>query len=1730
MTMADDRSRTSRPSWRGEAETSPLRPKERERKYKWTERGAGPAVSPQGPKSRSLRLLFGLVGFAGCLILTVWLIWLLNPPQPAAIVLVGANYATNLAVPHNALGWEGLLGIERLSKTPRPWAVFNPASLQLIRSRRSKVLDRADQWGDLVADLQRGFGEQTLIIVLALHGGSGPDGAYLMPNLMSQPEDRLAMKDVIASMKKLPPEKQKILVLEGAQVAGDWRLGMLHNDFARQLKELEPDIREVQNLWVLSGCDVDQQCWPSEGLGRTVFTHYIMEALRGKATGRDQPLTLEGLYRYVRENVGRWAWNARGALQEPVLLPGTENQPGGESAAAPTPTPTRPDPGKVHLAMAENAEAPAPPPVPDRASLAQAWLRFGQLDALVPHPTVYSPWRWRAYRAALVRHQQLLRAGDTESARSMARQLSLHEQALEKERFLRNLSASTETSLVMNAVAGGVVTTPAPPQDFIRFAETSNQPAAEKIWKAIKARPASSAAEDGPGRSWRSRLDDYLLELAGEEPAKNLARAADRIRTSKGSDDPLPAEAHFLVMLKTYLPPLKDRPPPFWGLVKAALRVRRLAEREAVGLTQQPAEYPYSEQIHPWIKTLVERADTQRRLGEDRLFAADERDWGQAREALARAEEIYRQIVRQAGIIRHALATRDRVLSSLPDYARWLVYRSVDDPRDELAGQVEALWGQTHRLVDLLERRRDGAEPDLTSLDQTAKAVDQGFKKVVQQFAQQRATTEKARLKNDWEAATTAAAVAFPDNAEVELRTRIWDRLDNLRKNDLEVAEKVGASSAAPEIDEPEPDQAQRTAERARRRAALQGSLALAALGQQWFQGSTLKDPDRSDYQKTLEHVRGLPNDERAEWWLDAVREGDRIGRSWRLLAGEILTLANEERGISDFAAFQSRLAKADRLSRLIDGGAVPPASSATEPAARYRQARVRDLLVWMADRAWRDHWYDENPKAKPYYQEVVKRLIDDANKLFGNLGAVHQPLRDRLNAKGQLGLTGPARQVLTSEQGAMVSYQLDDPGPQTVPPGIPVVKPRPDPLLELEDGVTDYRTAPRQAGASISFRLTSPSLRDAERRQADHDPKFSRPFIQRAAMTLDGFFRGQIFSYTTECELHPVPDRVAIGPAPPDPPLASIAVKASEEIIRRYGEGTGSIAIVLDCSGSMMYDYNYNIIPKWENAKKALAQVLRQVPKGTTVSLWTFGQLPQGVDRAMLHREDPILKEPERTIRPLRTPLAWDPNQINDLVRELDQLRPFLGTPLVEAMWRAAEADLVNAKSPIKTLLVLSDGKDERFKESKALNPTGTMDIPTFIGTKFRPLGIRINLVHFSEFGNPAEVEEARRVFSKTLESLDPPGKFVVAADLGQLTESLRKGIQQKLVCQVAKADGTPLGDEPLDVTKPDEKLKWWSRGLAPAPYKLRVTADTTYNQEVNLEKGDLLVVQLVDGPGGGIGFTRALYSDDDDCRDAVKQDGGDWRLAVQPPQHLRRNQLDRLQIMVALEPKSSTDPLRQLKPRWTWFQLGAQDLANPGSAIALRWRERALYPAAVWQLEVPQWPADPAGAGLARPIFKSWWWDSDRTLPGVEAFERDDTESTQKIRVENNQMVTIEDINLENHLVEVQPGEPPQTRNCLVIRLEYPKDSPYFIAPGPFNGVDTAGYEHRFYSQAGKYTGLFWPVNRSQFERIRKFQLVSLNRLRAEAAKQKNAVDINLAEPRANVKPPPPPQAIGK
>jgi hypothetical protein len=936
--------------------------------------------------------------------------------------------------------------------------------------------------------------------------------------------------------------------------------------------------------------------------------------------------------------------------------------------------------------------------------------------------------------------------------------------------------------------------------------------------------------------------------------------------------------------------------------------------------------------------------------------------------------------------------------------------------------------------------------------------------------------------------------------------------------------------------------------------------LAVAALGETWFGDAGFDDFAQGDYRTTLEHLRTLPAraTEADTWWNEAAVQGERIGRRFRSLAGKLDQLANEESGISKFDAFGTRLAEADRLARMVVRGDEPPEAKDVEPSSRYRQARVHEFLLWMAERAWRDHWYDEKPAAPPYYRTIVGRLFDDAEGLFPALREGDQKQRAKLLAEGRLAIDGPDQLVVTSEREASAAYRaIDEPGAQreAVPDGIPVVRPKvTDPLVLAKRSTADYRVLPRGSEAPTEVWLKSPTSDSAERREP---AAFAELLAKRAdrltRLDAEGFFRGQIFKLSTTVDLDVVPDAIAIGPAPPDPARASVAVRASEEVIRTFGEGTGAIAMVLDCSGSMNDPARDSDGPttKISAAKKALRAVLKEsvIPQGTKLSIWTFSQLfpdimivdgkyAPGTTPEQIQRMEQANVEPERTISCLRSLASWDPGQLEKTSALFEGIKPYFETPLVEAMWRAAD-DLKNA-SGLKNLLVLTDGNDTQFFKSRALNPEGKISIPSFITDKFRGLGIRVTVVYFKASGlaeadakkEAQEVLDAKANFERPLEGLVPPGRFVEARDLKELIESLRAGLEQRLVCHVIRADRRPAGSEPLLVTRPKGDLPfWWAAGLDPGFYTLRVVAGRSYEQGINLMEGDRLSVELVDNGSGGIAFRRAIYGDEDDFRAQAKPPVPDWRLAFSPSQKTRDKPAGWV-LMAAIESNSTSGTmLEQVRPAWADFRVTVDGLSEPTSAIALRWRERMTYPAPIWQLDVSSWPADPTDTGRLAPPSLTAWWRGPGVLPHDAEFSLDRAATAFDVKVSDNRVVHVESYRLENdHYVEIKPGQPPEPKNCLVIRLAYPKDSPYFIDPASLAAIQTTGYEHRFYSQAQKYAGLFWRVNPDQLEDLRrsKLRLVSVNRLRQEAAKRKQMIQVKLERPRDDVKLPEPPDAI--
>ena len=118
-----------------------------------------------------------------------------------------------------------------------------------------------------------------------------------------------------------------------------------------------------------------------------------------------------------------------------------------------------------------------------------------------------------------------------------------------------------------------------------------------------------------------------------------------------------------------------------------------------------------------------------------------------------------------------------------------------------------------------------------------------------------------------------------------------------------------------------------------------------------------------------------------------------------------------------------------------------------------------------------------------------------------------------------------------------------------------------------------------------------------------------------------------------------------------------------------------------------------------------------------------------------------------------------------------------------------------------------------------------------------------------------------------------------------------------------------------------------------------------------------------------------------------------------------------------------------------------------------------------------MPRWVKDVAAPRPALPTLTAWWCDPESKLTVAGALPLNPPGNTSNLPrecpVEGESGVIIESIGVEDHLIEVSPGAS-ETRTCLVVRLAYPKDSPFIVDPDGFKGLKPVGHEHRLYGQA--------------------------------------------------------------
>jgi hypothetical protein len=1655
--MPGDPSRGQSPAWRNQGG-----PGERKK-------GAQPAwrkdqEAPHKSRRLSRPTKFGIV-LGLCVVLVgglVWLLLMLWPPSSAALVVVGSGYEENLAVPHNVYGWDGakdVAGLFTQNAISSFWdRVTGKTSVQLLK----EPVRLTDPEGWAPKDWTH-FGGKTLLILVALHGGTDRDGAFLW---VDDPErkQRLYLKQMIDDLRPVTAQKNVVLVLDATQVDAYWPAGMLHNDFARELEKLEPEIKQQQRLVVFSASGPDQRSWVSEEWRRSIFTHYLREGLQGAAQpDRSGPLTVKQLVKYVSDKVAGWALDNRAAPQEPVLLP----RDGGLERTADW---TLIAGGREGHAATDPAEAPGDDYKKPAADLAaeKVWQKHDEAAGKPLRPWVYAPQAWRLYEATLLRYEQLVRAGDAEHAghlRDGLKDLAPGETA-------QGLRFSRYRSLAMPLLAGKAADEPADEKVRDTFAALWDRGEKQRdaAWQQAR---AGTENQDALRLAVARQL---VKKVTGQAPdLGDFKKAYDVVHTMDPGGNNRPVEAHLLALLgrdlkereqfQQPLPPAQD--------LRMAVDVCRLAEETALSARDFPVGesqklYAYSEWVYPWISKDLADADKARRHGEDLLFASDESNLADARKQLEEAKRAYGKIADHAVVLRRALAAYQEARAWLPSYAEYLARSDESTPKKlQDAAQLAEL---TDRLGDLLEQPKpEGQE----AKDAGERAAAQARRLQAVKDAAEGASAELQRLQDEFKGHCEALA-SGPQRTQSgwhELEAVLTvpgiaaDTRLRLVQNSRDVSHELNRNTAKQGGSHPAPKA--HPFEEARR----QGEMALAVLGRHWVQACNRREQDGEREPDFFGPLAQKIREARDGDWLALNDAGSQLGRCWELMVPKLEGAATgpEDQKAEDAVA-QAR--QGERLARQLDGGAaylLYEVRKRPDPVDDYRRLQLQGLLRGQAERTRLDHWWGEAKDAAPYYVVSGRSYLQDAEDLLPQQhralttaeGQLVAGLKKGLDRPDGLGVTTPDDHLsVTDQRGFSPDFRLED-NPR-VPRGELVCWA--DMKGPIQEGAGE--AGKRQVKAvGDPLPVYRPTWQD------------TTPSARQCEIILHVRYRGQVIDHPVQVTTPGAPDRVVYQYPPA--PTGKIMVRADGEVYNRKAWEQMRIAIVFDHSLSMEVDDDGKPSNKLTEATEALEEVLRNLPPGPKVSLWTFG-----------HRDLDRYTEPaERLAKPQR----WEANadRAAQLKTELRNIRGDgkAASPIVHTMVKAAEDDLglrkedarekedASADVGVKVLLVLTDGDDNVFRSTKeTYNPGGRLTVPDYLRKRFDDTDVQILMVGF-QLGK--EEESATAQFS-VLTKLRQPGSFLAANNKAGLRRILARYLeQQDLHCRVYRDQDNRLIklsrdlDPGLLVSRPDQDLIP-SEPLAPDAYVARVPA--TRPLHFRLDRGDLLLLDVQED-----GLRRALFKDYHERVSNRKlpsgRDDRGWVVTA----HESKVGLNRhsLQMLLSAEKDAGRDEdnLRLIKPEFVWFDLAAD--GGKGEPKGLSWGnvgDVVGYPAPTWRLDVGDWPEG------ALPRVRAWVRDrppsreSDLSEPfpharnaPLDKFYRSEArignDRVQRIRV------TFEDID-----VRVRPGEKAVKKPCLVVRAQYDKGSPVMAH---LEGLGHEGAEHRFYSGVNQYTGIFWPVD---------------------------------------------------
>lgn len=1100
-------------------------------------RSAAPFRRSNGPSRRVRILVAAIVATCTLTGLLTWATTSIGPAPRISITLASSDYRNSINLPINGYGDQAIGRLAALTSLGKGQLRHH------IRLAASPIeLATAEEFTTLPLDRQA----TVSIVYLSAHGLSSARGPVLLPANASTLAESVCVESIINTMADLPAAQHKVLMIDGVHSRSLPALGILHNDFARQMLQLEALIESIPNLVVIISSGVDQQSWGNPDQGTTVWAASLIDALSGNARDvfNDGWIDLYDVQQWTQELTEKWAKKYVAESQGPLLLPSGDNGIARSRAMA------------LFAANQPPVESKVSVPAPRNELLAQWWARYEDHGDRDIHPCIVTPVLWQQFETTLLRMEQFELSGCQDAANSCAKKLIDLDGMLSMPTLVDSVACRVG---VLNPELVGFD----PSKELIELATQLESSLsgytgddAKRYWTTIVAKQRSPESI-AYLRHWlmlsQARQVSASINDSRSVDRQQLAKAASIIDCIQDPLQPSPQIGLILQLLSRDLPP-----DDLSG--DDALRVARwidlcLAMESVSGNSDW-----WSPMIIDWVSDQIVHADRQRRLAGDLLFG-DSTARLRSEQYIADAERIYASVKEVADTISRAEAIRYSGKYQL----RRLQMMCSAALNAQVAGDVIVHTKQVVKLYGLIDEIETFLELKKSDLHVQRDSVIEKLNQLISRF-----DLQLSDLTLQWEHWQTAILEqAVPQYADLitalsvsggttDSRIAAWGRMSRF------IASGAGGPDSKTTADH-EPN-------RTTKYAAARGDLALAAWPAHVFDQSVTEPREtKVQVQHRLKTFVADP-----QWWVSLQKAGFEIGRrealndqSWHLRGSSIMAIDSA-------------------YGRLRD-----------------RQKSVSRFLAFQADRFYHDGFWSYEQNETPYYQLVSDLLKSDSIALSqGNARndseSRSEGMKNRADPIG-VELIGPERLDWTTQQQDSVAVAIR--GCSNESEGFVALWARSEGTIRLLQPIVDQRVCWAIDTSDGDDRTTTHSPSNPWMVTVSRD---TETVSDTTRLEVFGYFRGRKLNQSINVNFVDQPDIRIINK--PKGQGGRVAIRSLEK--SQSGSGAAvTIVLDCSGSMGAKAGVPYSADTKHAHAVGAVEKLLDALPTGTDLSIWAFGQ-----------------------------------------------------------------------------------------------------------------------------------------------------------------------------------------------------------------------------------------------------------------------------------------------------------------------------------------------------------------------------------------------------------------------------------------------------------------------------------------------------------------------------------------